>query len=1176
MSLTAADVVVQAIHSNPRHGGLRFGPAHPEYGLGGTEDIPHLLYSYLERDQLEARQVQLSVYLGVGPVAGALWEQDMRVLERISGLEHPALPTIVGGGHIEVSPADGDPAQSGAAYIRVAMGVDVNDGRGIAEFLAEQPDGLDLGLQYFWQLTDALAALHDSGVVHRNLWPGTLVTYRADEETEEYRVQLARFEMSVLLANLLRSSRANPELREAVQRFYRDQDEKSRAYAPPERLDFIFGGSPLNIATEKGDVFALGVMAAEWLLGPDVLPDSFGSKAQVIEAQAQLRTRVARSSLPLPVQSLLERMMHPVESERFTAYEATEALARHFSDSTTLGGDEAIASHLVLFMPGKEATDKTLKGWDYIDESSDTEDGRDQVIQLIERDMALAPVFHSPNGAADFVRVGELEDRQRATSVIAGKELLWFVEHYWLRPGMCRRTVFDHAVVIKYVLERARHLHVLKQLQAYALPRRVFKVEAVSTRDADQGWLTAEQGRRPSWRPLTQPPSIRGRILQSRLRAHLEAMDWYLEYQGALLEARTYAFVLRRSPSATTAVLSWDREAEHVRNGRLSGLRLKVVSDPHRPGPAQHVSDQNGETAKGVWINLLKAGERRWSDRRYQVTEVRGAEELVIDIRGHRDLPERGWFRLEEDGASVPALIRQGEARLELERNPALLRQLVMPSGRSNDAWGGVAPNLPLNGEGRDAVLDVLQNQTMFALQGPPGTGKTEVTSEAVRQYLLRNRDARVLISAQSHDALDNLAERILGKLNMLEGAAADNSWLALRVAGTMAQDSLSQTMKGFVEEKATARLVVSSRRRSRDWLQQSRVEGVAPIVGAWRDVIRDAEIDLRLRIRRGANLVFATTGAATRENLVTYGSREPFDWVVVEEAARAWPTELALPLVRGTRWTLVGDQAQIGPFSRTDIERFLDSCIDDQDEEVQAMARSRDAFGRAFETFGSMFATATDQASGQSPTRTLSQQYRMAPAISEVVSTAFYSGSGGLQAMRTDCRPPVDHPEWLAGQSLVWIDTDPAERAENFWENPYEVDVVVALVERIRPQLERQSQTLAVLSPYRRQCEALTGRLDRSLVHTIDGFQGREADVVIASLVRDKILKDRPEVAMVGHLAYPPRSNVLLSRARELLVVVGRLPVFESHGGEHWAKVVETFRGPGGRVVAVKATGLR
>jgi hypothetical protein len=1172
VSITTADQVVCAIQSDARHGGSRYVPADDNGVLRGNEEIPNLVYSYQEWDTEEERALRLFVYLGVGSVGGALWEQEMRVLERISGLEHPALPRLEGGGHIRLA-TDGH--QSGAAYLRVAEGRNSGDGCGVADYLHGLPDGRRQAMQYLWQLADALAVLHDSRIVHRNLWPGTLVTeqdHAGDPETEPYKVRLARFEMSSMLANLLRSSSIDTNTRASVRRFYFEQDERSRAYAPPERQAFIFGASAANLANEKGDVFSLGMIAAEWLLGPEILTGPFDTVRGVQEAQQRVWTAVARSSLPVAIQTLLERMLDSDDGGRWTAHEVTQAISQYFGDtgSQPEGVADPATPYVVVFMPGEEATDKTLRGWGYIRESSSTAEGKREVVALIERDMNGADVLYSPEGAANWVQSGKRESRLRATTVIVGRELLWFVEHFWLARGLGQpQEVFDGAVVVKYVLEKARYQMALEELRAYSLPRRMFKVEPIASDRGDVQWFRRQTSTRPSWRPLTAPPPVRGRMMHSSLRQHLAAMDWYLEYQGALLESRTYPYV-RRDATATETVLAWDRDAERARWGRLSGLRLKVVAAPDRPTLADLVASTVGEDDKGVWLQLRSSEDPSagWGSTNFLLKAVRGAEELVIDSSGRRMVPARGWVRLAEDAPSRPALTRQAEARLELEHNPALLRQLVTPAGRATHSWEGAGDTL--KGEGAAAVVDLLENQTMFALQGPPGTGKTEVTSEAIRQFLLNDRGARVLVSAQSHDALDNLAERVLGKLNMLGGSSSDASWLALRVVSDRARDSLSETMSSFVEEKVVRRLIESLRGRAANWLRYRSGErpGLEPVVRAWRDVMRQANLDLRMRLRRGANLVFATTGASTRENLVTYGSPEPFDWVVVEEAARAWPTELALPLVRGTRWTLVGDQAQIGPFSRPDIERFLDRCLDDRDEEVKAMGQAKDEYARAFGTFASMFT-----AEG-GPTRTLTEQYRMQAPIGEVVSSAFYEASGGLKAMRPDEAHPLTSPEWIEGRTLVWLDTGDAQRAEGFWRNELEAQAVTELVRRITPELEKAGLSLAVLSPYRRQCADLAGTIDRRLVHTIDGFQGREANVVIASLVRDRLGRDKSVESTVGHVAHAPRANVLLSRARDLLVVVGRIEVYEHHAGEHWATVVDVIRRRG-HVVKLDQAGL-
>ena len=45
------------------------------------------------------------------------------------------------------------------------------------------------------------------------------------------------------------------------------------------------------------------------------------------------------------------------------------------------------------------------------------------------------------------------------------------------------------------------------------------------------------------------------------------------------------------------------------------------------------------------------------------------------------------------------------------------------------------------------------------------------------------------------------------------------------------------------------------------------------------------------------------------------------FDWAVIEEAAHAWLSEIAVPLVQGDRWLLIGDHAQL-PAHSADRQR--------------------------------------------------------------------------------------------------------------------------------------------------------------------------------------------------------------------------------------------------------------
>lgn len=103
---------------------------------------------------------------------------------------------------------------------------------------------------------------------------------------------------------------------------------------------------------------------------------------------------------------------------------------------------------------------------------------------------------------------------------------------------------------------------------------------------------------------------------------------------------------------------------------------------------------------------------------------------------------------------------------------------------------------------------------------------------------------------------------------------------------------------------------------------------------------------------------------------------------------------------------------------------------------------------------------------------------------------------------------------------------------------NPGEAALAAAQVERLLAMGVAPAD-VAVISPYDAQVQRLrqllADHLDAGLeVDTVDGFQGREKEAVVVSLVRSN------DVGEVGFLADVRRMNVALTRARKKLVVVG------------------------------------
>ena len=147
-----------------------------------------------------------------------------------------------------------------------------------------------------------------------------------------------------------------------------------------------------------------------------------------------------------------------------------------------------------------------------------------------------------------------------------------------------------------------------------------------------------------------------------------------------------------------------------------------------------------------------------------------------------------------------------------------------------------------------------------------------------------------------------------------------------------------------------------------------------------------------------------------------------------------------------------------------------------------------------------------------------------------------------------------------LAGKRVTWIGTTrlpgcfETRRGESI-ANPCEVVVVEDLLRNLAEAATADGRRVevAVLSGYRAQCSLLEARLRPAdlgsidlTVATVDAFQGREAEVVIYSVTRAN------RSGKLGFARERPRVNVALSRARELLVIVGHQDSVRRARGEN------------------------
>ena len=577
---------------------------------------------------------------------------------------------------------------------------------------------------------------------------------------------------------------------------------------------------------------------------------------------------------------------------------------------------------------------------------------------------------------------------------------------------------------------------------------------------------------------------------------------------------------------------------------------------------------------------------------------ARRLDENLVEIRPagkSQPVPESGWLRPKDDSGSELTLKRQREARLEFLDARSLLAQFHSPStiGGFRHRWRGAGQGLR---GGADAIVkDMLVSQAFYALHGPPGTGKTTVAAHAVEAYLRAERGARILVSAQSNYALDNLALRIR---NQLAQRGLTNV-LAIRFVSPSGEEKIHPSLRDWTLDRLVPRSVESVKAHCGRRLDlRMDPEPLRRLLGRWKDAVGTSHLEIQDRVRRGANLVFATCAAATKRNVDAVGSFGIYDWVIVEEAAKAWPTELAIPLVRGVRWTLIGDHRQLSAHRRMEVEELLSECAQEEDEDLQNHGRSREEYGRIFDLFGSLFehdasrGTAVQPSGSRRglsvPLGSLTLQFRMRRPIAEVISRAFYPGNDSKGAdspaagtLKTDPETEVDTglraPKALVGRALVWLDTQGVDGCgdQPRWANGGEARIVASLLNVMKPppwpaNAGSHEAPLAILTPYRDQIDMLRQIIPEraSQIFSVHEFQGREADIVVASLVRDKGRGTNPR-RNLGHLSQPELVNVLFSRARRLLIVVGNFRHFHESGVKFWRVVCETTRREGSVVRA-------
>ena len=490
----------------------------------------------------------------------------------------------------------------------------------------------------------------------------------------------------------------------------------------------------------------------------------------------------------------------------------------------------------------------------------------------------------------------------------------------------------------------------------------------------------------------------------------------------------------------------------------------------------------------------------------------------------------------------LPELVVTGELGVQLYFDDtsyktmfAALREVAEAKGnrtaRLREVLLGKAPALRretgpvrfpwLNASQEKAVNQVLCAKEVAVVHGPPGTGKTTTLVEAVYETL--HRENQVMVSAQSNTAVDWIAEKLVDRgipvLRIGNPTRVNDKMLAFtyerRFEAHSDYPELWQIRKTIRE--MTGRLRKSGREdreRLHNQLTKLRVRATG------LEIRIDTELFTEARV-----IACTLVGAASRVL-----ERKRFSSLFIDEAAQAMEAACWIAISRADRVILAGDHCQLPPTIK---------CIE----------AARGGLGR----------TLLEKVVLHKPETVslLKIQYRMHEDIMRFPSRWFYHDE-------LEAAPEVKYRGILDFDTPVsWIDTselDLQEKAVAEGTGRLNTGEAELLVRELKNYMERigirrileEHIDFGVISPYRAQVHYLRHLLKKEpffrpcrrliTVHTVDGFQGQERDVIMISLVRAN------EKGQIGFLRDLRRMNVAITRARMKLLILGEAVTLTRH----------------------------
>ena len=525
-----------------------------------------------------------------------------------------------------------------------------------------------------------------------------------------------------------------------------------------------------------------------------------------------------------------------------------------------------------------------------------------------------------------------------------------------------------------------------------------------------------------------------------------------------------------------------------------------------------------------------------------------------------------------------------------------------------------------------EAVAKTLLAKDLALIQGPPGTGKTTVIAEIIWQTLSRDPKAKLLITSQTNLAVDNALERIKGKklVRPIRVGNIDKFEDEGKVYSNDRIKSWIQAKTGSKEE------IQNSDNAVCQWIENvkekcSKEEKYAKAVSKWKKGLDEKDVLIKSTFSTAyyeyVNVFAATCSECGSRNFsdtyqMTFNqnserkSEPEFDLVIMDEASKATPPELVLPLTLGKKVVIIGDHKQLPPMiDEKEFGEALEAVgakklIEDWTKDDYKVSQFEKLFKNAPKNF----------------VASLDTQFRMHEQIMNCISE-FYSDQEELEnglicGIKGEMNIPdfnVKPSRWHGLSSVpfiepkhhaIWVNVEtPEDKVGTSYENEGEIKAIQTVLraltkaegfEQYQKHFKKdEDKEIGIITYYMPQMQSIRKAMYPQFtknewrnfeqhkfknefqipfrINTVDRFQGMERNIIIVSTVRSnkQYKEERGKKIPIDNNKYPfalgfarelQRINVGFSRAKRLLIVVGNEKHF-SHKPEYQQAIQKMHR---------------